>query len=63
MNMVLQEIEGLSFATALDFNMAITPKGWIQMHLKSAPSYFLGEIIPTSDYQWSLQVLLTFSKE
>jgi hypothetical protein len=33
------------------------------MHPKSAPSYFLGENTPTSDYQWVLQVLLTFSKE
>jgi hypothetical protein len=33
------------------------------MHLKSAPSYFLGENIPTRDYQWVLQVLLTFPKK
>ncbi len=26
------------------------------------PSYFLGENIPTRDYQWVLQVLQTFSK-
>jgi hypothetical protein len=32
------------------------------MHPKSTPSYFLGENIPTRDYQWVLQVLLTFSK-
>jgi hypothetical protein len=30
------------------------------MHPKSAPSYFLGGNIPTGDYQWVLQVLLTF---
>jgi hypothetical protein len=33
------------------------------MHPKSAPSYFCGENFPTRDYQWVLQVLLTFSKE
>ncbi len=38
----MQEIEGFSFATALDLNMAIKPLDWIQMHPKSAPSYFLG---------------------
>jgi hypothetical protein len=32
------------------------------MHPKSAPSYFLGESTPIRDYQWSLQVLQTFSK-
>jgi hypothetical protein len=61
---VLQEIEGFSFATALKILIwAITPLDWIQMHSKSAPSYFLGENIPTSDYQSVLQVLLTFSKK
>ncbi len=30
------------------------------MHPKSAPLYFLGENIPTRDYQWVLQVLQTF---
>jgi hypothetical protein len=30
------------------------------MHPKSAPSYFLGESIPTNNYQWVLQVLQTF---
>jgi hypothetical protein len=49
-SMVLQEIEGFSFATALDLNMAITPLDWIQMRPKSAPSYFLGESTPTSNY-------------
>jgi hypothetical protein len=60
---VLQEIEGFSFATALDLNMGYSPLDWIQMHSKSAPSYFLGKNIPTSNYQWVLQVLLTFFKE
>jgi hypothetical protein len=49
--MVMQEIEGFSFATALDLNMGYSPLDWIQMHPKSAPSYFLGENIPTSNYQ------------
>ncbi len=30
---------------------------------KSAPSNFLGESIPTSEYQFVLRVLQTFSKE
>jgi hypothetical protein len=51
---VLQELEGFSFSTALDFNMVITPLDWIQMHPKSVSSSFLGENIPTSDYQWVL---------
>jgi hypothetical protein len=60
---VLQEIEGFSFATALDLNTGYYTIRLDQMHSKSAPSYFLGENIPTSNYQWVLQVLQTFSKE
>jgi hypothetical protein len=61
---VLQEIEGFSFTTSLDLNMI----GYYTIRLdpdasKIAPSYFLGGNIPTRDYQWVLQVLLTFSKE
>ncbi len=41
-SMVLQEIEGFSYATALDLKWAITTSDWIQMHPKSAPLYFLG---------------------
>jgi hypothetical protein len=60
---VLQEIEGFSYAIALDLNM-----GYYTIRLdpdasKSAPLYFLGESTPTRDYQWVLQVLQTFSKE
>jgi hypothetical protein len=33
------------------------------MHPKSVPLYFLGENIPTNDYQWVLQFPQTFSKE
>jgi hypothetical protein len=62
-SMVLQELEGFTFATALDLIWAIIPLDWIKMHPKSASSYFLGESIPTSDYQWALQVPQTFSKE
>jgi hypothetical protein len=39
--MVLEEIEGFSFATALDLNMGYYT-------IRSAPSYFLGENVPTS---------------
>jgi hypothetical protein len=61
---VLQELEGFTFATALDLNMgAIIPLDWIQMHPKSAPSYFLREDIPTRDYQSALPVLQIFSKD
>jgi hypothetical protein len=61
--MVLQEIEGFSFATALDLNM-----GYYTIRLdpdvsKICTIIFLGENIPTGDYQWVLQVLLTFSKK
>jgi hypothetical protein len=33
------------------------------MHPKFAPSSFLGETIPTRDYQWALQVLQTYSRK
>jgi hypothetical protein len=39
---VLQKIDRFFFATAPDLNTGyITPLDWIQMHPKSAPSYFL----------------------
>ncbi len=41
----------------------IKPLYWIQMLPKSVPLSFLGETIPTSNYQWVLQVLQTFSKQ
>jgi hypothetical protein len=61
--MVLQEIEGFFYATALDLNM-----GYYTIRLdpdasESVPSYFLRENIPTRDYQWLLQVLQTFFQE
>ncbi len=59
----MQELEGFSFATALNSTWVITPLDSIQMHPKSVPLSFLGENIPTSDYQWVLQVLQTFYKE
>jgi hypothetical protein len=61
---VLQEIKRFSYATALDLNM-----GYYTIRLDPDASkictiiYFLGENIPTRDYQWVLQVLQTFSKE
>jgi hypothetical protein len=61
--MALQDLEGFSFATALFLNMGATQLDWIQMHPKSVPSSFLGENIPTSNCQWALQVLLTYSNQ
>jgi hypothetical protein len=60
--MVLQELEGFSIATALDFIM-----GYYSIRLdpdasKICTIIFPWENIPTSDYQWVLQVLQTFSK-
>ncbi len=46
-SMVLQELEGFSFATALDLNMGYYTINWIQMYVKSASLYFLVENIPT----------------
>ena len=40
---VLQELEGFTYATALDLNMGyITPLDWIQMRPKYAPLSFRG---------------------
>jgi hypothetical protein len=60
---VLQEIEGFSFATALDLNM-----GYYTITLDPDASKICTIIFPwgeysTSNYQWVLQVLLTFSNE
>ncbi len=38
--MILQEIKGFSYATALDLTWAITPLDWIQMHPKICTSKF-----------------------
>jgi hypothetical protein len=62
-SMVLQEIEGFSYATALDLNM-----GYYTIILDPDASKICTIIfpwgnIPTSNYQWVLQVLQTFSKE
>ncbi len=61
--MVLQEIEGLTFATALVPNM-----GYYTIRLDPDASKICTIIFPrgknpTSNYQWVLQVSLTFSKE
>jgi hypothetical protein len=61
--MVLQEIEGFSFATTLDLNM-----GYYTIRLdpdasKICTINFCGDNIPTSNYQWVLQVLLTFPRK
>ncbi len=60
---VLQEIEGFSFATALDLNM-----GYYTIRLDPDASKICTIIFPWGKYsyrrhQWVLQVLLTFSKE
>ncbi len=63
-SMVLQEIEGFSYATALDLNMGYhTIRLDPDAPIKSVPLYFLGASTPTRDYQWVLQVLQTFYKE
>jgi hypothetical protein len=63
-SMVLQELERFTFAMAVDLNMGyytirLDPA---PMHPESAPSSFLGGNIPTRDFRWVLQVLLTFFK-
>ncbi len=60
---VLQELEGLTFATALDLNMGYYTIRLDPDAFKICTIIFLGEGIPTRDYQWALQVLQTFSKE
>jgi hypothetical protein len=60
---VLQEIEGFTFATALDLNMGYYTIRLDQDASKVCTIIFPWGNIPTSNYQWVLQVLLTFSKE
>jgi hypothetical protein len=60
---VLQQIDGFSLATALDPNM-----GYYTIRLDPDASRICNVIFPwgkysSGDYQWVLQVLLTFSKE
>ena len=48
---VLQELEGFTFATALETSTwAITPLDWILMHPESAPPSSLGASIPTRGF-------------
>ncbi len=61
--MDLQEIDEFSFATALDLNT-----GYYTIRLSPDASKICTIIFPwgnflTSNHQWVLQVLLTFSKE
>jgi hypothetical protein len=53
---VLQEVEGFSFATALDLNM-----GYYTIRLdldasKTCTIIFLGENIPTRDSKWAREI-------
>ncbi len=47
---VLQEIQGFSYATALDLNMGYYTIRLDPDAFKSAPLYFLGASTPTRDY-------------
>jgi hypothetical protein len=58
--MVLQKLEGFTFATALDLNM-----GYDTIRLDPDASKICTIIFPwvnTRDYQWEGQILQTFSK-
>ena len=57
---VMQELEGFTFATALDLNMGYYTIKLDQVHPKCAPFYFLGINTHTSGYLWALMALLTF---
>ena len=59
---VLQELEGFTYATALDQLWDIIPLDWIPMHPKYVPLSYHGESTLTSGSQWALHVLLTLSK-
>ncbi len=49
---VLQELEGFTYAMALDLNMDYYTISWIRMHQRSAPLSFLGISTLTRDYPW-----------
>ncbi len=58
---VMQELEGFTFATALDLHL-----GYYTIRLdpdSSAPLFFLGVYTHTSGYLWELLVLLIFFKQ
>jgi hypothetical protein len=60
---VLQEIKGFSYAITLDLNMGNYTIRLDPDASKICTIIFLWGKYPTRDYQWVLQVLLTFSKE
>jgi hypothetical protein len=60
---VLQEIEGFFFATALDLNMGYYTISLDPDASKICTIIFPWGNTPRSNFQWVLQVLLTFSKE
>jgi hypothetical protein len=60
---ILQEIEGFSYATALDLNMGYYTIRLVTDASKICTIIFPWGKFPTRDYQWVLQVLQTFFKE
>jgi hypothetical protein len=59
---ILQELEGFTYATALDLNMGYYTISWTQWHPKCVRSYFLGESTHTRDYPWALEAQRIYSK-
>ncbi len=59
---VLQELDGFTYATALDRTWAITPSDWTLIHPKYVPLFFRGDSTPTFDDQWASHFLQTHSK-
>ncbi len=51
---ILQELEGFTYATALDLNMGY--------YLRCVQSSSLGESTHTRDYPWALEAQSTYSK-
>jgi hypothetical protein len=59
---ILQELEGFTYATAIDLNMGYYTIRLDPQHPKCVQSYFLGESTHTRDYPWALEAQPTYSK-
>ncbi len=60
---ILQELEGFTYATALDLvTWATKPSGWTQRHPRCVQSSSLGESTHIKDYPWALEAQPTYSK-
>jgi hypothetical protein len=61
-SMILQELEGFTYAMAFDLIWATSPSGWTQRCPRCVQSSSLGESTHIRGYPWALEAQPTYSK-